>query len=1325
MGQSEEYTGYPVRKDPAAAESDRAVPFHHVLEAELDEISASRNLRGSRRRIPESDAKRVNGGDGPERDEQLLAAALKRAQRSGLFGVCFSGGGIRSATFNLGVLQGLAACRLLTRIDLLSTVSGGGYIGSWLLAWLHRLSESPEPTGNSVQEAQSLLSPHQQHSVRDIEAEPVQRLRDYTNYLTPRVGSFSLDLWTDLALVARNLTLNLLALTLALLVLVSFPVILFEGFKIVAGFEGDLKTDPRIQLSAATIAFLLQVSMTLVTRNVAKGQGHRSDGSTRWVARPESIRLLIVVPLLCAAFIASARLYGRNPPPADEYISWMFWGAVILLWLWGSAWILGLGISIVARQCRALARLARSAFAIFRSPRRRANAVESYGLDAEASHDSADEEPSRPSIGEWIRRKEIRKWIKQDVVEIKSDVRPLLSRSTLGGTAIAVLVAGSVGGVLYFLLARLLAQDGGGWAPATAFVVGPLLTVLMWVLTTGLGVGFVGKQYSEGTREWFSRLNGDLVRLALLLTIFTGLATPEFWAVVSARPWVSTIQWEGLREYAPTIATAAWALVSALGILLGRRANTGVSTRWLVSVSPYVFIVGLILLVAWMFKDLTDWSMDNVMHQKASRIVVEAAIATTCGVLALLLSWRLGANTFSLHALYRNRLIRAYLGASNASRSEHPFTGFDELDDAVDISKLLVGSRGKENGDGGGPRNPYVGPYPIINSTLNLLAGRRLAWQHRKSVPFTISPLYSGYHYDATKEAQGGSQSAALEKHAYRDSRRFGKRLSLGTAMAISGAAASPGMGQLSSPALSFLLTVFNVRLGWWLGNPRHKTAWKRSGPIFGLFLLLSELFGRSDDRRRYVYLSDGGHFENLGLYELVRRRCRYILAVDAGADEKQQFSDLGNAIERCRTDLGVSIEVEIDDLLTSAESGFSKAHCAVGRIRYDKRDPDAQHGILLYIKPTLTGDEPNDVLRYKRLHPAFPHHSTLNQWFDETRFESYRELGYHCTRAVLRDVVEDHNAKTPMIGSIFRALENTWLPNKLLIEGALATHGAEFSRIIDRIRSEKNLAFLDAQLFPDWRSPADTDGPDPLGLPEDPDSRRDGFYTCQELIYLMESAYIHLRLEEEHAHPDNRGWMNLFRHLTWSSMMRVTWAARANTFGTRFQEFCLKHLGMERGRVKVEFIDVPRVPRQQKPGNSLSRVHEQVRVRLNRIEQLVLESLLDQVPGECQLVLLQLAVRHANPKEPKDLEVLRFVFGFALVQSDKVRYFRVRQHLREGGLGRLAVQALLRRRPGLVLDENVLWPDPARERADLRLLSRLKRLFSTLSLEIEDEDAE
>jgi hypothetical protein len=302
----------------------------------------------------------------------------------------------------------------------------------------------------------------------------------------------------------------------------------------------------------------------------------------------------------------------------------------------------------------------------------------------------------------------------------------------------------------------------------------------------------------------------------------------------------------------------------------------------------------------------------------------------------------------------------------------HPFTGFDPRDD-MPLAELCRLDNGQ---------TVCQRPYPIHNTAMNLVAGKQLAWQQRRAAAFAFTPLACGYSFTLPDEK-------GLCLSHYRPTERYMEGVWLGSAMAISGAAASPNMGYHSSPALTFLLTVFNVRLGHWNGNPAHPRAWATQGPRFGGTYLLRELFGLTDHTSPYVYLSDGGHFENLGLYELVRRRCATIIAIDAGQDALKTFDDLGNAIRKCYADFGVVIDVHADALKT----GYS----AVGRIHY----PDAPEGTLIYVKPKLTGSEPADLQNYALTHPDFPHQSTADQWFDESQFESYRKLGHWIGRAV------------------------------------------------------------------------------------------------------------------------------------------------------------------------------------------------------------------------------------------------------------------------------------------------------------------------------------
>jgi hypothetical protein len=192
---------------------------------------------------------------------------------------------------------------------------------------------------------------------------------------------------------------------------------------------------------------------------------------------------------------------------------------------------------------------------------------------------------------------------------------------------------------------------------------------------------------------------------------------------------------------------------------------------------------------------------------------------------------------------------------------------------------------------------------------------------------------------------------------------------------------------------VGFIMTLFNARLGSWLGNPGPpgERTWTQAGPMSAIRSLVKEALGQTSDQSEYVYLSDGGHFENLGLYEMVRRRCRFVVVLDGGCDPDFTYDDLGNALRKIRIDFGIPID--FDDPHTRLLKERRK-RCAVGTIRYSAVDGPGTDGRIIYVKPMLLGTEPPDVASYAAAHPAFPHQTTAEQWFDESQTESYRSLG-------------------------------------------------------------------------------------------------------------------------------------------------------------------------------------------------------------------------------------------------------------------------------------------------------------------------------------------
>lgn len=509
-------------------------------------------------------------------------------------------------------------------------------------------------------------------------------------------------------------------------------------------------------------------------------------------------------------------------------------------------------------------------------------------------------------------------------------------------------------------------------------------------------------------QEWMARSGGWMAAAAFSWAIFA--------AVVLYGPSLLGLAWGPL-------AAAGTGGVSGVIALLGgasaRSAVNGVrqiagrlSFPRLISGAAVVFTVvlatGLSALDAAIADALTAWAgrlIGRGPNTPGIGIMVWLAMAAGFAGLALGLSLFVNINRFSLHAIYRNRLIRAFLGAARGSarQEQDPFTGFDPADN-LHMTDLA-------------PARDPSDIHPIrllhvINLTLNVVATRKLAWQERKAEAFSVTPFACGNR-----------------ETGYRATGQYGgpAGLSLGTATAISGAAVSPNQGYHSSPLVGLLLMLFNLRLGWWLGNPRDAKAARGQGPRIGLWPALRELAGMTNDTGGYVYLSDGGHFENLGIYEMVRRRCRMIVVSDAGCDPETKYEDLANAVRKCYIDFGVRITFREVNLPARPDMPFHGAYAAVGRIAY----PNGPDGWLLYVKPAVHGTEAMSVRGFALTNKDFPHESTANQWFSESRLEAYRSLGEHIFGQICGDGPPQDTAPDDMLAWFRHQADHYAMPGR------------------------------------------------------------------------------------------------------------------------------------------------------------------------------------------------------------------------------------------------------------------------------------------------------
>jgi hypothetical protein len=920
---------------------------HQGLQPPFPEEELEKELEA---RLPdlEEKLKSVRESDEQEYERQLDAERVKGfyawlhkndVRRSAL---CFSGGGIRSATFGLGLLQGLARQRMLGRFDYLSTVSGGGYLGSWLTSWIHhernRLLKEGQDPDEALKEVESRLRSLPESPLQP-EPEPVRYLRRYSRYMSPKVGLLSADTWTLIGIFMRNLFLNwlvLLPLLAAVLVIPRISVILVR-----LGTRPWFRAHQEPVLQAVFWAALLLGSFAIAYISANRPSlGEKSTFPARWRGQGWFL-VLCLLPLSLMAIL------------------------ITLYWAWvrsrGTP-LSGLGFVVLGREISPLV------------------AVTLFGV---LLH-----------IGGFLIS---RIWVKKYFM----------------GELLVTVLTGALGGALTWLAGSLLfpSVDPGLVSELYVCFAAPSL-LFLFLLAATLFVGLSSYYTTDADREWLARCGAWLLIAIVLRIAFSAIVIFGPVAVLESAYWVSSIG----------------GVSGLVTLLLGRSTKTkgkpdqqqkekqaktsGLLDKLLGLAAPIfaVFILvilslGTTLLVRWLtesflpgyswptIKEVSGadyWWPLSVVYYSPWRAVF--AVLAALLLLGLTMGYFVDINRFSLHASYRDRLIRAYMGASKGSRRKpNPFTGFDD-DDNIQMQSL----RGNR-------------PFHVVNIALNLVGGKDLAWQDRKAETFTASPLHAG-------SFRLGYRDAA-EYGLHRDGKAA---LSLGTAMAISGAAASPNMGYHSSPVVTFLLALFNVRLGWWLGNPGPfgDGTFNTPGPRFAPRPLFAEAFGNTDSEHPYVYLSDGGHFENLGLYEMILRRCRYIVVSDGGQDPDFAFEDLGNALSKIRVDLGVPIKFgkilmrqrPQDQAGYDSTRSQAAPYCAIARICYSCVDRvpggKAEDGLLLYVKPSMNGTEPADVFHYARLHPMFPHEPTSDQLYTESQFESYRELGSHVMGTILEKLL-------------------------------------------------------------------------------------------------------------------------------------------------------------------------------------------------------------------------------------------------------------------------------------------------------------------------------
>jgi hypothetical protein len=990
-----------------------------------------------------------------------------------LRGLALSGGGIRSATFCLGVLQQLAAEGRLRCFDYLSTVSGGGFIGGWWSAWLSRSERRtaagerrglpaifPDAEGIEL-DRQGNPADYTPDGSRSAGVDPIHHVRLFSNYLTPRKGALSADTWRAITVVSRNLVITLLTL----LPLLGSGVLLAQLY-----FVADRN------LAAAFVCGPASASPPAAATEASQAceQFASSLREHPWDLKVRVARALVPIVILLA-WLALATVFWALAGTGDLLLAGVaFVGVLVMLALakrdltipdgtgivaemlrdkWflplligGAAvltvWAIYLGLRrLRLGDGRATGRwLSASQGEVLTNRMTRFQTVILIALSVFTvvllfggfSHELVQVSflKGREGLGAYVSR--VGGW-GAVVLAVGGAIFTALKAAPAGGADAAAAEPGRLTSFVFavtpplVIVALLLALATGSHAllgalPGPRESAASNLHVALFVAMAICGL-FACYEYIVDEPPRRFRVGVVLAALALGGAAY-GLPLPETrrWATgiagfglgLVAIPWLTFELLPRLRGFLEDQSRRnlsktrprAWAALAVVAAPVGMGAagwglgtisqtvglgTVGVTHAALAGMTFAAALLALLPIASRRHNLRTMWLLalvylllgilyvEQFLDPALPQVFFPQAIVAFIGV-----AWLTDPNYLSLHTFYRARLVRAYLGASNEARLTSEITESVDGDD-LPLADLVSESR--------------PAPYHLINTTLNLVAGRDLATAQRSAAVFTLSPEHCGSLRTGYRPTQ-----------AY-----MGGRLTLGTALAVSGAAASPNMGsKTTSAALAMLMALLNVRLGFWAPNPA-KERWKVPRPRLWPFYVLREFLSQTNDLSSYCYLTDGGHFDNTGLYSLVQRGCRFVFLVDCGADPGPCFSDLGDVIRRCRIDFRAEITLSVNEFLRPKDQPLSAVHYVVGEVQYDREharqlgwgddtDPLDRKGVIVWLKPSLMGLDPAEVRQYALENTVFPQQTTGDQWFDEAQFESYRRLGAECAKAAIAD---------------------------------------------------------------------------------------------------------------------------------------------------------------------------------------------------------------------------------------------------------------------------------------------------------------------------------
>lgn len=456
---------------------------------------------------------------------------------------------------------------------------------------------------------------------------------------------------------------------------------------------------------------------------------------------------------------------------------------------------------------------------------------------------------------------------------------------------------------------------------------------------------------------------GLLLMAIAYLPKIAAYATTALLPAIGDNPWV-------------TLAIIALPLMTISAYLVSTKPKTGGNIA--ITKEQIENLLGVVLTIV--LVALAAGSVHLIHHLVAylREIGMTSISLIVAASILLLIAFLVDVNHISLHTMYRRSLRKAYMPVL-----KYP-----------DPKKKGEQIKSKPNDFLLREIQENTLPYHIINTNMVTINSKNLVLNNRCGENFIFSPLYCG------------SASTRYLPNDGPTEKFIGGKMRLSTAAAISGAAVNANNAATKSRPLTMIMSLFNIRTGYWIENPNSKFRSERF-PFMNSFIhrnylycLFREFFQcrLSEDRNKgSVLLSDGGHFENLGLYELIRRKCKKIIIIDSGRDVHYEADDLYKAIRLARTDFKTTLRIKENYLdIRDPETGMPEFPVIWGEINYNTNNKDAENGTFLYIKPALVPKLPGDVMLYQKQHNDFPQESTADQIFDEKQFEAYRLLGFY-----------------------------------------------------------------------------------------------------------------------------------------------------------------------------------------------------------------------------------------------------------------------------------------------------------------------------------------